>query len=415
MSNDLDYIARAQQQTAHVPDLPADLPLLPIASVGVIGAGTMGGGIAMNFLNAGLPVTLVETSQEALDRGLATIRRNYENSAKKGRLTMDEVEARMALISPGLDLQALAPVDLVIEAVFENIDIKKELFGKLDKIVRQGAILASNTSYLDLDAIAESTSRPQDVAGLHFFSPANVMKLLEVVRGKATRPDITATLLDLAPRIGKVPVLSRAALGFIANRVMAVRGTHAQKVVLEGPTPVEIDTALRDYGFAMGQFQVMDLVGLDVLGRSSSKRTMSSDLVALGRLGQKQGGGFYDYDEQRRPTPSPIAEQVIARFAEDEDVVRTGPMTSEQIIARLLYPIVNEAARVLEEGTAVRASDIDVACVLGYNWPAATGGPLHWADSIGIQKVVDGLVAMGEEPAELLRRAAASGERLTPA
>jgi len=413
MTANPDYSTRAQQQTAHVPDLPAGLALLPVTSIGVIGAGTMGGGIAMNFLNAGLPVTLVETSQAALDRGLATIRRNYENSARKGRLPTDEVETRMALISPGLDLQALATVDLVIEAVFEDLGIKKELFGKLDTIARPGAILASNTSYLDLDAIAAATSRPHDVAGLHFFSPANVMRLLEIVRGKATRPEVLATLIDLAPRIGKVPVVSRVCHGFIANRVMSVRRTHAERLVLEGPSPAEIDAALRDYGFAMGQFQVMDLVGLDVLGRGSTERTLRGDLVALGRLGQKQGGGFYDYDDQRRATPSPVAEQVISRFAADTGVVRSGPMPPERIVARLLYPVVNECARVVEEGVAVRASDVDVACVLGYNWPASTGGPLHWADSIGLGNVVEALVAMGEEPADLLRRAAA-GERLTP-
>lgn len=415
MTDNTGYITRAQKLTARVPDLPSDLALLPVASVGVIGAGTMGGGIAMNFLNAGLPVTLVETSQEALDRGLATIRRNYENSAKKGRLTAGEVEARMALITPGLNLEALASADLVIEAVFEDLAIKQDLFARLDRIARPGAILASNTSYLDLDAIAAATSRPQDVAGLHFFSPANVMRLVEIVRGAVTRPEVLATLLDLAPRIGKVPVVSRVCHGFIANRVMSVRRARAEQLVLEGPSPAEIDTALRDYGFAMGQFQVMDLVGLDVLGRTSTERTLRGDLVALGRLGQKQGGGFYDYDEERRPTPSPVAAEVIAAFAADHGVARTGPLSPEQIVARLLYPVVNECARVVEEGISLRASDVDVACVLGYNWPAATGGPLHWADSIGLAKVVEELVAMGEEPAELLRRTAAAGERLTPA
>jgi len=381
----------------------------------VIGAGTMGGGIAMNFLNAGMPVTLVETSQAALDRGLAVIRRNYENSARKGRITAEDVERRMALIAPTLDLAALADADLVIEAVFEEMAIKQDLFARLDEIARPGAILASNTSYLDLDAIAAATSRPQDVAGLHFFSPANVMRLVEIVRGAATRPEIVASLLALAPAIGKVPVVSRVCFGFIANRVMSVRRTMAEQLVLEGSEPQDIDRALRHYGFAMGQFEVMDLVGLDVLGRGNTDRTLRGDMVAIGRLGQKQGGGFYDYDADRKPTPSPVAAQVIADFAAFRGVTRTGALAPDEIIARLLYPVVNECARVVEEGIAVRASDVDVACRLGYNWPAATGGPMFWADSVGLGRIVTALETMGEEPCALLRRTAAAGERLVDA
>ena len=407
------YYFFAERQTVRVPDVPADTPTLPVKAVGVIGAGTMGGGIAMNFLNAGLPVTLVETSQEALDRGIGVIRRNYENSAKKGKLSAEQVEARMALITPALSLEALGAADLVIEAVFEDMAVKKEVFGKLDAIAKPGAILASNTSYLDIDAIAQATSRPGDVIGLHFFSPANVMRLLEVVRGRETRNEVIATAMGLAKVIRKLPVLSRVCHGFIANRVMTLRSVLAQDLLLEGPSPQEIDQALYDYGFAMGPFQMADLVGLDVIGRGSNERTLRGDLVALDRLGQKKNGGFYDYDENRNPTPSPVAAKVIADFAAYKGVTPKGSLPAEEIVARLLYPVVNECAKVVEEGIAIRASDVDMACILGYNWPIFTGGPMFWADTVGLQKVVDGLVAMGITPAKLLVDKAASGERLT--
>ncbi|MBS0253965.1 MAG: enoyl-CoA hydratase/isomerase family protein [Proteobacteria bacterium] len=407
------YVFFAERQTTRVPDLPADVATLPIKAVGVIGAGTMGGGIAMNFLNAGLPVTLVETSQEALDRGIGVIRRNYEASAKRGRMTAEAVEARMALISPALSLDALGAADLVIEAVFEEMAVKQDVFRRLDAVARPGAILASNTSYLDIDAIAGVTSRPQDVLGLHFFSPANVMPLLEVVRGKATRPEVIATGMGLGKLIGKVPVLSRVCHGFIANRVMTLRSQAAQQLVLEGPSPQEIDAALYDYGFAMGPFQMADLVGLDVIGRGGNERTLRGDLVALDRLGQKKNGGFYDYDENRRATPSPVAAKVIADFAAYKGVVNKGPLPAEEIVARLLYPVVNECAKVVEEGVAIRASDVDMACILGYNWPVFTGGPMFWADTVGLAKVVAGLEAMGIAPAKLLADKAAKGERLS--
>jgi 3-hydroxyacyl-CoA dehydrogenase len=407
------YYFFAERQTARIPDVPADTPALPIKSVGVIGAGTMGGGITMNFLNAGLPVTLVEMTQEALDRGIGVIRRNYENSVKRGRLTSVQLEERMALIAPALSYEALANVDLVIEAVFEEMSVKKDVFGKLDKIVRQGAILASNTSYLDLDEIAAATSRPQDVIGMHFFSPANVMRLLEVVRGKETRKDIIATVMALAKVIGKVPVLAGVCHGFIANRMMTLRGQQAEALVLEGPTPQEIDKALFDYGFAMGPFQMMDLVGLDVIGRGSTERTLRGDLVAMDRLGQKKNGGFYDYDESRNATPSPAAAKVIADLAALKGVKPTGSISPEKILERLLFIVVNEGAKVLEEGIAIRASDIDVALILGYNWPLFTGGPMFWADTIGLQRIVDGLKSQGIEPAKLLVEKAAKGEKLT--
>jgi len=407
------YYFFAEREGAKVPDLPKDTAALPVKSVGVIGAGTMGGGITMNFLNAGIPVTLVEMNQAALDRGLGVIRKNYENSAAKGRMTAEQVEQRMALITPAFGLEALDQVDLVIEAVFEDIGIKQDLFGKLDAVAKPGAILASNTSFLDLDQIAAATSRPDSVVGLHFFSPANVMRLLEIVRSAKTSDAVLTTALRIAKTIAKVPVVSRVGPGFIANRVMSPRSRQAMELVLEGPTPQDIDQAIYDYGFAMGPFAMGDLVGLDVIGRGSNERTLQGDLVKLGRLGQKSGGGFYDYDDKRQSIPSPVAAQVIADFAATKDLKNKGPQTAEAIVARLLYPVVNEGAKVLEEGVAIRASDIDVACILGYGWPVYTGGPMFWADTVGLAKVVEGLRAMGIEPAKLLAEKAANGGSFT--
>lgn len=407
------YYFFAERESAKVPDLPKDTATLPIKSVGVIGAGTMGGGITMNFLNAGLPVTLVEMSQAALDRGLGVIRKNYENTAAKGRMTTAQVEQRMALVTPAIGLEALADVDLVIEAVFEEIGVKKDVFGKLDKIARQGAILASNTSFLDLDEIAAATSRPESVVGMHFFSPANVMRLLEVVRGAKTSNEVIATTMGLAKIIGKVPVLARVCRGFIANRVMTQRSEAANDLILRGPSPQEVDAALYAYGFAMGPFQMIDLVGLDVIGRGDTERSVRGDLVAMDRLGQKKNGGYYDYDEKRDATPSSVAAQVIADFAVFKGINDKFSLSAEDIVARLLYPVVNEGAKVLEEGVAIRASDVDVACILGYNWPVYTGGPMFWADTVGLTKIVDGLLAMGIEPAKLLVEKAANGASFT--
>lgn len=378
----------AEREAAKIPDVPSDTQTLPIRRVGVIGAGTMGGGIAMNFLNAGMPVTLVEMNQEALQRGLSVIRRNYENSARKGRMTDAQVEQRMALITPVIGLDALSETDLVIEAVFEEMSIKKDIFASLDGIAKQSAILASNTSFLDLDEIAAVTRRPGRVIGLHFFSPANVMRLLEIVRGKETSKEVVATAMQLAKEIGKVPVLSRVCHGFIANRIMAQRGKQAIALVLEGNAPADVDRVMYDYGFAMGQFQMMDLVGLDVLGRNQSERTLYGDFVKRGRLGQKMNGGFYDYDESRNAAPSPVAAEIIADFARFKGVERTRTRSSEEILGRLLFPVVNEGSRLLEEGIVLRASDIDVAAILGYNWPVYTGGPMFWADTVGIPQIV---------------------------
>ena len=406
------HVFFAERQTARIPDIPADTPILPVRSVGVIGAGTMGGGIAMSFLNAGLPVTLVETSRDALDRGISVIRRNYESSAKKGKLSAADVEARMALITPSLDLAALASVDLVIEAVFESLDLKRQVFGELDRVAKPGAILASNTSFLDLDRIAEATQRPDHVIGLHFFSPANVMRLLEVVRGRQTAKNVIATAMKLAKTIGKVPVLSGVCDGFIANRLMRPRGQQADRLVLEGPTPQEIDAAMVDYGFAMGPFRMIDLVGIDVLARDSKDRTLRGTFFEQGRYGQKTKAGFYDYDEDRRASASPVAAAIIADFARDEGIAPAGPLADEDIVARLLYPVVNEGARILEEGIALRASDIDVAAILGYNWPAHTGGPMFWADGVGLPKIVETLRRLERRTGDISLRPAGLLTRL---
>jgi len=413
------YYFFAERQAGKVPDVPADTPTLPINSVGVIGAGTMGGGIAMNFLNVGIPVTLVDMNQEALDRGIGVIRKNYEISAAKGRLTQDEVEKRMALIRPAVGLEALSDVDLVIEAVFELMEIKKDIFGKLDTIAKPGAMLASNTSYLNIDEIASVTSRPELVLGMHYFSPANVMRLLEVVRGAKTSKEVIATAMGLAKKIGKVAVLSRVGHGFIANRVLSQRKDQADAIIVEGTPPTAVDTVIYDYGFAMGPFQMMDLVGLDVIGRDEVERSVRGDLVKAGRLGQKSKAGYYDYDDNRRQSISEVANKIIADFAEFKGVVPTAAQSPDEIIARLLYPVVNEAAKVLEEGVASRASDIDVACILGYNWPVYTGGPLFWADTIGLPKIVAKLEELeklhGENfrPSALLKEKAASGGSFT--
>lgn len=380
----------AERETSKIPDIPKDTPVRDIKQVAVIGAGTMGGGIAMNFLNAGIPVTLMEREQAAVDRGIGVIRKNYERSLKRGKLTEQQLEDRMALIKPTLSIQDLGEVDLVIEAVFEEMSIKKTIFADIDNVAKQGCILASNTSYLDLNEIADATSRPEDVIGMHFFSPANVMPLLEVVRGEKSSIDAINTAMKLAKTINKVPVLSRVCRGFIANRVMTVRATQARNLMLEGISPERIDQVIYDYGFAMGPFAMRDLVGLDVVGRNDNVKTVESELVKLGRLGQKQNGGFYDYDEQRNRTLSPIALKVIADLAEENQIAQI-TCDDTEILGRLLYPIVNEGAKVLDEGIAIRSSDIDIACIKGYNWPVYQGGPMQWANSIGLEKVLTGL------------------------
>jgi 3-hydroxyacyl-CoA dehydrogenase len=415
------YIFFAEREAAKIPDVPAETPTRPLKSVGIVGAGTMGGGIAMNFLNAGLPVTIVEANQAALDRGIGVIRGNYETSAKRGKLKPADVDARMALLTPSLQYDALQNADLIIEAVFESLDVKREVFGKLDQVARPGAILASNTSFLDLDAIAAATARPDSVIGLHFFSPANVMRLLEVVRGTNTSKEVIATAMKLAKQIGKQAVLARVCDGFIANRIMRVRGVQADAMILEGTSFEAIDQAVYDYGFAAGPFKMMDIVGLDVIGRGGNQKTVMSELVARDRLGQKKNGGYYDYDADRRATPSAVAAAVIAEVSRARGIAPDPTLGAEDIIARLLYPVVNEGARILEEGIAIRASDIDIACIAGYNWPVYTGGPMFWAGTVGLPKIVAKLQALEArfgaafKVSPLLEKLAAEGKTFTRA
>ena len=412
------YVFFAERQTTKIPDVPKDTATRPVQKIGVIGAGTMGGGIAMNFLNVGLPVVLVERAQDALDRGISVIQKNYDRSAKRGRLSRQDVEGCMNLITPTTDMNALSDVDLVIEAVFETMPIKKDVFEQLDKIAKPGAILASNTSYLDIDEIALATNRPEDVIGLHFFSPANVMALLEIVRGEKTSKDIVNTSMKLAKKIGKTPVLSRVCYGFIANRIMSVRRTQSQNLAFQGVSPELIDSVIYDYGFAMGPFQVLDLVGLDVLGRGDNTKTIASELVRLGRLGQKQNGGIYDYDENRKRTLSPIALNVIREIAEENGIAKVDA-DRQEILERLTYPIINEGAKVLAEGVALRGSDIDIACIKGYNWPIYRGGPMFWADTVGLPEIVSKLKEFEDRfsaeftPSPFLEDLAKSGKRLS--
>lgn len=402
----------AERQAAKVDDIPKDTKLRDIKKVGVIGAGTMGGGISMNFLQAGIPVTIVETKQEALDRGTGVIRKNYENSAAKGRFTTDKVEQMMGLLTPTLELEDLKDCDLIIEAIYENMDVKKELFGKLDTIAKPGAILASNTSYLNIDEMADVTSRPGDVVGMHFFSPANVMKLLEVVRGAKTAPDVLATVMAIAKPIGKVAVVSGVCPGFIGNRMLSQRQGPANDMLMRGAKPEQIDKAMTDFGMPMGPFQMGDLAGVDIgWHRDPSKQTTIREvLCARGRWGQKTGKGYYDYDENRRPTPSPEVAEIIEDFRSKSNLPKE-EFSDEDILGATLYPMVNEGAKILEEGMAQRASDIDVVWIYGYGWPVYRGGPMFWANTVGLDKVVAGLEKNGVEVAPLLREKAEKGEK----
>jgi 3-hydroxyacyl-CoA dehydrogenase len=355
----------------------------------------------MNFLSAGIPVTIVETSQEALDRGTGVMLKNYQASAKKGRFTDEQVGQMMGLLNPTLDFDALADCDLIIEAVFEQMEIKQDIFGRLDKIAKPGAILASNTSYLNIDEIAAATSRPQDVVGLHFFSPANVMKLLEVVRGARTADDVLVTAMALAKKIKKVAVVAGVCYGFIGNRMLIPRQTEATKLLLEGATPAQIDKVHVDFGMPMGPFQMADLAGVDIGWHRDVNRieNIRDALCSADRWGQKKGAGFYDYDEKRRPSPSPAVQQIIEEFRTKAGV-QPREISDEEITQRTLYTMVNEGAKILEEGMAQRATDIDVVWVYGYGWPVYRGGPMHWADSEGLQKIVDGLKAAGPHMGE---------------
>ena len=385
------YYFFAERAANKVPDIPKDTPTVDIASCGVLGAGTMGGGIAMNFANVGIPVTIVERDQEALDRGLAVVRKNYERSASRGSIPSGAVEERMALITGTTDKTDFAGCDIVIEAVFEDMALKQTIFRELDQICQPGAIMASNTSALDVNEIAAVTSRPESVIGMHFFSPANVMKLLEVVRGDASSSTTVATAMAVAKRIGKVAVLVRVCHGFVGNRMLFQRRIEADQLVLEGATPAQIDRVLYDFGFPMGPFAMNDLAGLDIgwKAETSTSSTVRELMCESGRRGQKNGRGYYTYDpETRASTPDPEVVEMIRAFAVGKGNEQR-EVTDQEVLERCLYPMVNEGAKILEEGIAIRGSDIDVVWVNGYGWPVYLGGPMFWADSIGLTDVVE--------------------------
>ena len=407
-SRALRHVFQAERAAAKVPGLPEGTVLRPIARVGVIGAGTMGGGITMNFLNAGIPVVLLEMKQEALDRGLATIRKNYENSMKKGKLKPEQVEQRMGLITPTLEYAALKDADLIVEAVFEEMGVKEAVFRQLDAVAKPGAILASNTSYLDIDRIATFTQRPQDVIGLHFFSPANVMRLLEIVRGAQTAPDVLATSLQLAKQIKKVAVVSGVCDGFIGNRMLARYGAAAQGLINAGALPQQIDGALQKFGLAMGPFRMGDLAGLDI-GWATRKRKaaeagvemkpiVADKLCEAGRFGQKTGAGWYRYEAgNRTPLPDSVTEQLITDYRAAHGITPR-KISDEEIVERCIFALVNEGARILEEGIAARASDIDLVYLNGYGFPLHRGGPMLYADTVGLPQVVRSLRRFAAEP-----------------
>ncbi len=407
-SRALRHVFTATRAAGKIADLPEGTPLREIRKVAVIGAGTMGGGITMNFLNAGIPVVLLEMKQEALDKGLGIIRRNYENSAKKGKLTLEQVEQRMGLITPTLDYAPFAEADLVIEAVFENMDVKEQVFRKLDEVCKPGAILASNTSYLNIDKIASFTKRPADVLGLHFFSPANVMRLLEVVRGARTAPDVLATCMQLAKKIKKVAVVSGVCDGFIGNRMLSRYGAAAQGLINAGALPQQIDGALQKFGLAMGPFRMGDLAGLDI-GWATRKRKAGEAGVAMkpivadklceaGRFGQKTGAGWYRYEAGKRDAiPDPATEQLINEYRAANGITPR-KVSDAEVVERCIYALVNEGARILQEGIAARASDIDLVYLNGYGFPALRGGPMLYADTVGLPNVVRALRRFAAEP-----------------
>ncbi|RQZ67341.1 3-hydroxyacyl-CoA dehydrogenase NAD-binding domain-containing protein [Burkholderia sp. Bp9004] len=386
-----------ERAASKIPDVPADTPLREIRRVGVIGAGTMGGGIAMNFVNAGLPVTLLETKQEALERGIATIRKNYDAQVKKGKLTQEKLDARMALITPTLSYDDLKDADLIVEAVFEELGVKEQVFRKLDEVAKPGAILASNTSTLDVDKIAAFTKRPQDVVGMHFFSPANVMKLLEVVRGAQTAKDVLATVMAVAKKIRKTAVVSGVCDGFIGNRMIEQYIRQALFMLEEGALPAQVDRAIEKFGFAMGPFRMSDLAGNDI-GWAIRKRRyveqpdlhyskIADRLCEEGRFGQKTGGGWYDYvPGERKAKPSALVDEMVVAYSKERGVERR-KIGDDEIVERLVFALVNEGAKILEEKIASKASDIDMVYLTGYGFPLWRGGPMLYADMVGLYNV----------------------------
>ncbi len=424
-SKALIHVFFGEREVARIPDIPKDVKPFEIRKAAVIGAGTMGGGIAMNYANAGIPVIIKETAQDFLDRGMAIIRKNYENSVRKGRFSQETMDKRMALITPQLTYDGFEDADIVVEAVFEGMELKKQIFGELDKICKQGAILASNTSTLDIDEIASATTRPEFVIGHHFFSPANVMRLLEIVRGKATNKEVIATSMALAKKLKKVGVLVGNCNGFVGNRMLHQYGREAQFLVEEGARPQDVDGALYNFGMAMGPLAVGDLAGLDVGWRIRKEHAhlrvagdryplVADKLCEMGRYGQKTGAGWYKYDENRKAIPDPEVDKLIEEVAAEQGIKRR-TITEDEIIERTQYALINEGAKILEEGIALRAVDIDIIYLNGYGYPARRGGPMWYADAVGLKKVYDRICRFHEEhgkiwaPAPLLKKLAEEG------
>jgi 3-hydroxyacyl-CoA dehydrogenase len=404
-SNDVEtYIARAEAEAVKIPGLENVRPR-DIVSTGVIGGGTMGRGIATALLCAGFPVTLIERDPVTLERAIAEITSIIERNVAAQRMSADDAATAIRRLATSHDLEALETSDLVIEAAYETMAVKRDIFSRLDRIAQKGAILASNTSYLDVLEIASSTSRPEDVLGMHFFSPAHIMKLLEVVRTSVTAPDAIATAISVGLRLGKKPVVAGNAYGFIGNRMLAVRRQEAEAIILEGVTPDRVDRVVENFGFRMGPFRIGDLAGLDLgwTRETSTGATVRERLCEAGRRGQKTGAGFYDYDEQRKPVVSPEALDIIAGFAADRGIARR-EWSDESILDRMTLPMIDEAAKILAEGIAARESDIDVVWLHGYNWPRHTGGPMHYARTLGIEAICARLEAIGRSPSDQLRK-----------
>ncbi|HET57547.1 MAG TPA: 3-hydroxyacyl-CoA dehydrogenase, partial [Deltaproteobacteria bacterium] len=421
------HVFFAEREVVRIPGLPDDQPTRDIKSVGVLGAGTMGGGIAMCFANAGIPVYLLDVKQEFIDKGMATIKKNYANTVSKGRLKQEDMDKRMSLIKPTLSYDDLKDVDLVIEAVFEDMAIKKEVFQKLDAVCKPGAILASNTSYLNIDEIAATTKRPEDVMGTHFFSPANVMRLLENVRGEKTSPEVYATAMKIGKKIGKVPVLVGVCDGFVGNRMLAKRTRECGFMLEEGALPWQIDKVIYDFGFPMGPYAMGDMAGLDVgwrnrkakfdqLTEREKKCNILDKICEMGRYGQKTGAGFYQYDDKRKATPDPLIEELIINHSKEVGIERR-EISDQEIIERAIYSMINEGAKILEEGIAARPLDIDVVWIYGYGFPVYRGGPMFYADLVGLDKIYEAILKyrdlVGPEfwtPSPLLEKLAKEGK-----
>ena len=411
------YYFFAERQTSKIPGIDKNTPQRKIQKVGVVGAGLMGGGIAMCFANAGLPVTIIDLKQENLERGLSAIQKNYQGSVAKGKLTSDRMDESLSLISGSISMDDLSDCDLVIEAVFERMDVKKSVFETFDKVCKPGAILATNTSALNIDEIATVTSRPEDVIGLHFFSPAHIMRLLEVVRAEKTSNEVIATAMTLSKKIRKIAVLSGVCRGFIGNRILFPRQEQANALTLEGVMPWDVDKVITDFGLPMGPFAMSDLAGVDLgwVREESSSSSVREILNEHGRHGQKSKAGYYDYDDRRKPSPSPVTEQIIRDFAAKSGVPER-KVSSEDILDRCLLPMINEGAKILDEGIAIRSSDIDVVWVNGYGWPVYRGGPMHYADQLGLDVVLNKLKALESthgaafKPAALLESLVSSGQ-----